>query len=149
MVCVQKQTGWCSNGKQSARHLTLSKPEWGPAVEGIRCRILPKPERYSTHDEIRLELEIDSERQRMDVIHPHVELVINGKSMPLFDAKDWTFPWRFPLSLPDRMTITPGRHKFQVKIHGNPGTHTSPDGRYFRTFEGTLISNELDLEFVE
>ena len=45
--------------------------------------------------------------------------------MPLFDAKDLTFPWRFPLSLPDRMTITPGRHKFQVKIHGNPGTYTS------------------------
>ncbi len=127
----------------------LPNPEWGPAVEGIRCRILPKQERYSTHGEIRLGFEIDSERQRMDVIHPHVELVIDGESIPLFDAKDWTFPRRFSVSVPEQMTITPGRHKFQVKIHGEPGAYTSRDGHYFRTFEGTLISNELDLEVGE
>ena len=132
------------------------EPAWGPTVEGIRCRIRPLRERYSIGDEIRFGFEVESDQKESEVLHPHFDLSYDGQLVQWSGASDWTFPWRncfFPfrigLPLRDEVKVTPGRHKLQVTVHGNPGTYTDAKGREYRTFEGTLVSNELEIEVVE
>lgn len=126
------------------------EPEWGPTVEGIRCRIRPLREHYSAREEIRFGFEVESDHNKAVMLHPHVDLSCDGKRVPWFNDKtDWTFPYRIRLPLRDEFKIGPGRHKLQVTVRGGFGMSTDPKVRAFPTFEGTLVSNELEIEVIE
>ena len=119
----------------------------GPTVRGIRCRIRLLRERNSLGDEIGFEVE--SDQKDSQVFHPHFDLSYDGQFAKWFDASDWTFPWRIGLPLRDKVKVTPGRHKLQVTVRGIHGQYWNAKDREYRTFEGTLVSNELEIDVVE
>ena len=129
-------------------------PEWGPADQGTRCRIRLVKNHFSAGDEISFGFEVESDQKVCEVLHPHFDLSFDGKLVPWIDANDWTFPFRMGLSLRDlskrdEVQLTPGRHKLQVTVRGNPGNMADAYGRKRRHFEGTMVSNELEIEIVE
>lgn len=134
---------------QAVPPVELPQPAWGPTVQGLRCRIRSLKERYSLGEEIRIGFEVESDHKSGDALHAHFDLTYDGKTVRWFDVSGWHFPYRTSPSLRDTVKVTPGRHKLQVTVQGKPGKDSDGDKPASRTFDGTLVSNELEIEVFE
>jgi hypothetical protein len=138
---------------------TLSQPlpPWGTPAGGCRLRIRMAKESFKTGEAIRVFYQAESDGKEADVIwvnngnfKSHIVITVDGKQAPigltrLSDGLIYNFPLLGEITIHTFNDIPPGKHKLCLSLKGDPGIYTNLRDEKFRRFNGTLLSNEVEL----
>jgi hypothetical protein len=135
-------------------------PEWGPEVNGVRCRILAQQDYFRSDETVQFAFAAEStQKSRMLIFfggdfHTRATLLVDGQPVAIRGTcpqrtSQLHFPvFLFDLTLDQRPQLRPGRHTIKLSVTGDDGTFNI-GGQQRRAVSETLVSNELVVEVRE
>ncbi len=132
------------------------EPKWGETTNGARLRIRPAKTTYAAGERVSLYYQGECDRKNADILwindgnfHTHVLVTIDGKpvrigSSGLPDGHVIPFPFQGNIELAAD-DLKPGKHRLRLTVRGDAGIYTNLNRQRFRQFEGTLVSNEVEM----